>query len=496
MVSRMRYGVACTAVLWLAGCAVGPNFHRPAAPTAARYDPNGLPAHTAGPQGVAGGEQSFVVGGDIPAQWWTLFRNPALNALVERAIARNPSLASAQQALRAANQNVGVQEAALWPSISASFNPTRNKTSKALSPVPGNNAYLYNLHTAQLNISYSPDLWGGVRRQVEATRAQAEVQRYQMEAAYLTLTGTLVNAAIASATARDQLESTQSIIARTERILQITQRQVTLGDLPESALAAQRTLVAQARATLPPLQQQIDLQHDLIDALTGDTPDRPTPEFHLADFTLPGELPVSLPMDLVSQRPDIRASEAALHAASAQIGVAIANRLPALQLMATPGTAFNSFSQLAMPGYGNWMLAAMITQPLFEGFSLLHQERASRDLYQKAVEDYRDAVLGGVQEVADALHAVKNDADLLQTSQQADAAARHTLSIAEGQARLGDVPILMTLTAQEAAFQARLTLVQSQSARLSDTVGLFASLGGGWWNRPDVRARNGAAATR
>jgi len=481
----IRTGSTLMAVL-LAGCAVGPDFHRPAAPASAGYDVNGLPGTTRSAKGVTGAAQAFVPGADVPGAWWTLFHNADLNALVERAIARNPSVDSARHALQASREGVGVQQGALWPSISASFNPTRNKTSKAYSAVPGNNAYLYNVHTAQLNISYSPDVWGGVRRQVESAKAQAELQRFQLEAAYLTLTSTLVNAVIAAATAQAEIDETNAIIEIAQKNLDITQQQVRLGDLPQSAMAQQQALLAQARATLPPLNQQLAVQHDLIDALTGDTPERPTPQITLDSLTLPTQMPVTLPLGLVQHRPDIRAAEATLHSASAQIGVAVAARLPALQLISTPGYAFNTFSQLAMPGYGNWMLAAMITQPLFQGFSLVHQERGARENYEKAAADYRDAVLGGIQDVADALHALHNDADLLSFSQDADAAAQKSLSVTQGQLRLGDVNRLAALTAQQAALQSRLVVVQSRSARLSDTVGLMAALGGGWWNRNDL----------
>ncbi len=477
--SRLAGGFA---VIALAGCAVGPDYHRPALPVDNRYTPAPLPPHTAETGGVAGAAQSFRPGQDIPAQWWELFHCPALNTLVSHAIDHNPSLESAHQALLAAQEGVAAQKGALWPNVSGFFNPTRNKISQGMS-VQGFNSYLYNLHTLQLNISYMPDVWGSIRRQIEASDAQRALARYQLDAAYLSLTSNLVNAAIQYAAIQGQIEATQGVIASARAILDINEQQKRFGDMGERDVTPQRVLLAQAEQSLPPLRQQLAAQHDLIDALTGDGSDVPTPDFHLADFHLPTDLPLSLPLRLIDQRPDIRAAEENLHAASAQIGVAIANRLPELDLVATPGLAANRLSQFATPGYGTWTLAAMITQPLFDGFTLLHRERAARNTYKMAIEDYRNTIVLAVQNVSDALHAIGNDADTLIAATKADEQASKNLDFARIGNRYGDESTLLLLMAQQAEMQTRLTLTQAQSSRLSDTVGLFQALGGGWWNR-------------
>ncbi|PCD78855.1 histidine kinase [Acetobacter orleanensis] len=471
------------AVTALAGCSVGPDYHRPALPVDNAYAPgNAAPTMTTGAAGPAGARQSFLPGQDISAQWWELFHCAALNGLVTHAIAHSPNLASAHQALMAAQEDVAAQKGALWPNISGSFNPTRNKISQGMG-VQGFNSYLYNLHTLQLNISYMPDVWGGIRRQIEASAAQRALARFQLEAAYLSLTSNLVVAAIQYAAIRGQIEATEGTIASARAILAINEQQARFGDMGERDVAPQRLLLAQAEQALPPLHQQLAVQHDLIAALSGDGSDVSLPDFRLTDFHLPTDLPVSLPLNLIDQRPDIRAAEETVRAASAQIGIAVAARLPDINLIATPGLAFNRFSQLATPGYGAWTLASMITQPLFDGFTLLHQERGARATYRKAAEDYRSTVVLAVQNVSDALHAIHNDAETLATSVKADDQARRALSFARTGQRYGDESTLLVLTAEQGEMQARLAVVQAQSARLSDTAGLFQALGGGWWNR-------------
>ncbi|MBB2201072.1 efflux transporter outer membrane subunit [Gluconacetobacter tumulisoli] len=475
-------------VLAIGGCAVGPDFRRPAIPAPTQYGQAGQPSATPASAGADGAAQLFRPGQDIPAQWWTLFHSPALDRLVRHALAHSPTLEAARDALRAAQENRLAQESPLYPSISASYNPARFKTSRTYSPVPGNNTYLYTVHTAQLSISYMPDIWGGVRRGVEAASAQRDAQRYQLEAAYLTLTSSVVQAAIDYAAVKAQIDTTQALIVSQQAVLSSSIRQQALGQLADADVAAQRALLAQDQATLPPLQQQLAQQHDLIAALAGDMPDDPTPEFTLDGFTLPRDLPVSLPARLIEQRPDIRVSEANWHTACAQVGVAVANRLPNIQLGATPGVAAASIAQMAVPGYGQWMIAGTLTQPLFDGGLLRHQEHAARAQYDAAAAQYRATVVSAVQDVADSLNAIRTDATALAANADAEDAAARSLAVARSRFTLGDASQVMMLTAQQTEFQARLAVVQARSARLSDTVGLFQALGGGWWNRTDDHA--------
>ncbi|KXV17697.1 histidine kinase [Acetobacter malorum] len=482
--------------LALSGCAVGPDFKKPAPPAPTEYGQTGKGSSTqpvagsaeaaaAGPQSVV---QVFHPGQDIPPQWWALFHSPDLDRLVRRALDQNPSLESARDALSAANENRLAQQSARYPSISGSFNPTRNKTSRTYSPVPNSNAWLYTVHTAQLNISYVPDLWGGVRRGVEAAKALRDAQRDQLEAVYLTLTSSVVQAAIDYAALNAQLEATQSLVALQRTLLASAERQEQVGQFSRNDVAMQRASLAQNEATLAPLQKQLEQQKHLIAALVGDAPDAPEPSFTLESLSLPVDLPVSLPARLIEQRPDIRTAQANWHAACAQVGVAVANRLPNVQLGATPGFAAASIAQMASPGFGQWEIAAMITQPLFDGGLLRHQEHAARAQYDQAAADYRTTIIAALQDVADTLTAIRSDATALGANASAATAAAESWHIAQAQYRLGDVSEVSMLQAQQTQLQAQLALAQARADRLSDTVALFQALGGGWWNSKEPDA--------
>ncbi|WP_215763019.1 efflux transporter outer membrane subunit [Acetobacter sp. P1H12_c] len=493
---RKNLMLCAATALALGGCAVGPDFKKPAPPAPTAYGQAGKGATTqpvadsvdaaaAGPQSVV---QVFRPGQDIPAQWWALFHSPDLDRLVRRALDQNPSLESARDALAAANENRLAQQSALYPSISGSFNPTRQKTSRTYSPVPNNNSWLYTVHTAQLNISYVPDLWGGVRRGVEAAKALRDAQRDQLQAVYLTLTSSIVQAAIDQAALNAQFQATQSLVALQRTLLASAERQEQVGQFSRNDVAMQRASLAQNEASLAPLQKQLEQQKHLIAALVGDAPDAPEPTFTLESLSLPVELPVSLPARLVEQRPDIRTAAASWHAACAQVGVAVANRLPNVQLGATPGFAAASIAQMATPGFGQWTLAAMITQPLFDGGLLRHQEHAARAQYDQAAADYRTALIAALQDVADTLTAIRSDAAALGANASAATAAAESWHIAQAQYRLGDVSEVAMLQAQQTQLQAQLTLAQARADRLSDTVALFQALGGGWWNSKEPDA--------
>lgn len=470
----------------ISACAVGPDFHRPDLPKDVNYQATLLAGTVGNAQSGTGVAQHFQSGVDIPGKWWEVFRNPQLNTLVEQALANNQSMKAMQTGLKSAWEQRRIEGAGLYPTISASFNPTRNKTSRVYSPVPNNNSWLYNVHTAQLTIGYVPDLWGGTRRAIEAAGAQAEIQKFQLEATALTLISDLVSATIDEATLRAQIEATQDLIASQKSALKLITARQKFGDASEQDMVAQLASVAQLEATLPSLNLQLAQTRDQLAVLVGVAPNTPLPTFTLEQFTLPQTLPVSLPSDLLNQRPDIRAAQAQIQSASAQIGVAIANRLPNVQLSALPGQAVGTMSDFFKPGYGNWTIAATVMQPIFQGGSLLHAERQARDNLLQANETYKATVLSAIQDVADSLHALDFDADALMANENAYTATGKSLKIAQAQLRLGDVSELMVLQAQQSHAQARLAYVQAQGARFSDSVGLFQSLGGGWWNRNDL----------
>jgi len=464
----------------LGGCAVGPDFHRPHPVATDSYRPGKLTAHD--------DDQVFVRGLDIPGQWWALFHSSALNGLVTRALNANPSLQSAQAALVQAHENLYAQEGSFFPNLTASFEPTRNKTAtRSVSFAAAQPTAYYTLVTAQLAVSYSPDLWGGTRRQVENMVAQTQQQRFQVEATYLTLTSNLVTACINEASLRGQIDATRQIIEAESALLSVLQKQYDLGQIAEIDLLAQRAALEQARGALPPLQKQLDQQRDALASLLGVPPDSAlTQQFSLDDFTLPKQLPVSLPAALVDQRPDMRQAEENLHAASALVGVAIANRLPSLTLSAEGGSQSNFFRQLFASGNGFWTIAATLTQPVFDGGTLLHRARAAWAGLNQAEAQYRTTTLSAYQNVADTLAALQTDADALKAATAGEEAALAGLHIVRLQVSLGQVGYLSILNAQQAALQSKLTLIQAKANRLADTAALFQSLGGGWWHRSDI----------
>ncbi|MGO9612406.1 MAG: efflux transporter outer membrane subunit [Dissulfurispiraceae bacterium] len=476
-------------ILWifLAGCAVGPDFQRPSAPTVDGYTQHPLPTHTATVEVKGGETQRFVQDMDIPGQWWTLFHSKPINDLIEQALNANPDLEAAQAALRGAWENVYAQQGAFFPSVEANFNPTRQKTAGVLTSPLANNNYTYSLHTAQVSVAYMPDVFGGSRRQVESFKAQADSQRFQLEATYLTLTSNVVAAVVQEAALRGQIEATTRIIDIQSQSLKLLQRQYELGQIATGDVVAQEAALAQVQAMLPPLEKQLAQQRDLLARLAGRFPNESLlEEFKLSALQLPQELPVSLPSKLVEQRPDVRSAEEQLHAASAEIGVSIANRLPNITLSANAGSSTIAINHLFTPGTGFWALTANLTQPIFQGGTLLHRQRAAEAAYDQATAQYRSVVLTAFQNVADTLHAIQSDADALKAAVAAERAADKSLSIMRQQLELGDVSYLALLNAEQTYQQAIISLVQALANRYADTAALFQALGGGWWNRSDV----------
>jgi NodT family efflux transporter outer membrane factor (OMF) lipoprotein len=474
--------------LLLAGCTVGPNFVRPAAPDVTRYTQTPLPP-TASAANLAGGEaQRFVDGQDIPAGWWELFESPALNALVERALKANPDLKAAEAALTVAHENMLAQRGAYFPTVSASFAASRSKTSAELSPTPNSGALLFNLFTPAVSVSFVPDVFGLNRRLVESAAAAEQQTRFELTATYLTLTANVVVAAIQEAGIREQTATTRELIASDEKSLEILRQQEARGYASRLDVAAQEAQVAQASATLPPLLKALAQQRDLLATLSGALPSEGLPEqFELSQLKLPRELPLSVPSRLIEQRPDVRQAEENLHVASAQIGVAVANRLPSFTITADIGASALTLSSLTSSDAGFWDLGAQVTQPIFQGGTLMHKERAARAAYLQAQQQYRSAVIVAFQNVADILAALEHDAEALRASAASTEAAKVTLDVVRAQQRAGYASYLQLLSAEQAYQTAANAQVQAQISRYADTAALFQALGGGWWNRSDGR---------
>jgi len=441
---------------------------------------------------VAGGAaQHFAQGVDIPQDWWTLFHSKALNELIKLALTNNADLKAAQAALLVAKENALAQRGVFFPNVSASFSANRQKQSESLAPTPNYpvvpNEYLYNLFTPQVSVSYSPDVFGANRRSLESLKAQEQGARFQMIAAHTTLTANVVVTAIQEGSVQMQIDATRELIGLSSNMVQILQYQFTKGYAGRLDVVAQESQLAQVIAALPPLLKQEAQLRDQLAVLAGRFPSQaPSDKFELSSLKLPEELPVSLPAQLVEQRPDVLQAEANLHAASAQIGISIANRLPNITLIADSGSTALAIDKLFTSGTGFWGLGAAATAPLFDGGTLRHQERAAKAAFVEAAEQYRSAVLTALQNVADTLTALQQDADALKAAATAADDAQITLDLSQRQWHDGYISYLALLTAEQAYHQARINLIMAQANRFSDTAALFQALGGGWWHNADL----------
>jgi len=444
---------------------------------------------------IEGGEtQRFIHDRQLSERWWTVFESPTLNALIDKALGASPTLVAAAAALQQARSLTIAQQGAFFPTLAASFSLSRQQASATFAPPLSTNELTYNLYTTQGLLSFTPDVFGGSRRQVESLRGLADAQRYQLEAAYLTLTSNLVLAAIQEASLRGQIAASREVITLSTRSLALVRRQFELGAVARLDVAAQEAALAQVQQTLPPLQKQLEQTRNMLAALSGRFPsDEPEETFELAGLRLPRDLPVGLPSSLVEHRPDVRAAEAQLHAASAGIGVALANRFPQFTITAAAGGQSTGLAQMFANGNPFWSMAANVAQTLFDAGTLLHRQRAAEAAFEQAAAQYRSTVITAFQSVADALYALQADAEGLKGAVAAEQATKVSLDLTLTAQQLGAVNYLAVLSAQQAYRQALLTRVQAQALRLSDTVALFQALGAGWWNRPGRERADKAA---
>lgn len=479
-----------TFALLIAGCAVGPNFKEPVAPNVNGYIV--APVSKKGNSTNAFGMETphFDTGADISGQWWELFRSRPLNGLIELSLSNNPDLKSAQAALAVARENLLAGKGAFYPSVSAVFSASRNKSSSQISPTPNSGAVYYSLFTPQVSVSYSPDIFGLNRRAVESLKAQEQAARFQLIATHITLSANVVLAAIQEASLRAQIETTRRLIAVNANMVQVMRQQFSKGAATHLDVAMQESQLAQTEAPLPALLKQLAQQRDALATLAGKFPSETFPEqFELVDLQLPRELPLSLPSQLVEQRPDVRLAEENLRAASAEIGIATARRLPNFALTADAGTMALTFATIFSGGAGFWDLGASVTQPIFQGGSLLHQQRAAKAAYVQAAEQYRSTILAAFQNVADTLNALQQDADAMKSADAAANAAKISFDLSKQKIETGDAAPLDLLSAEQTDQQAEMNLIQAQANRYADTAALFQALGGGWWHRNDLSER-------
>ena len=484
--SSVQRGAGLSAILaLLGGCAVGPNFVRPAAPDTDRYTHEAQPEATVKADGQA---QHFTPGTDIPADWWRLFKSPQLDAIVRQAISNNPTLQAAEASLRQSQDNLRAGYGLYFPQGQAGASASRQLTAPVQQGSQSSGS-IFNLFTASGTISYTLDVFGGKRRTVEGLRAQADSQRYESKAAFLALSANVVNTSVARAAYMAQIRATEQLIELENQQLHLAETQVRAGTAPYSTVLSVRSLISATQALLAPLEQNASQAEHLLAMLEGVVPSKANlPDIDLAELSLPADLPLSLPSDLVNQRPDILSSEALMHLASANIGIATAAMFPSFSLSGTYGGASTTLANLSAVSKF-WSIGPTATTPVFQGNSLWYVRRASIDAYQQSQATYRQTVLGAFEQVADSLKALEHDAEGLQAQVEAQRAAGEALNLLQVNYRAGLVAFPDVLTADVQFHQATIGWLQALAQRHQDTVALFVALGGGWWNEARPAAK-------
>jgi len=487
--SSVQRGACLGAILAiLGGCAAGPDFVRPAPPDTDRYTSKPGPESTVAADGHA---QHFTPGAEIPADWWRLFQSPQLDAVVRQAISNNPTLLAAEASLRQSQDNLRAGYGLYFPQGQAGASAIRQRTAP-LQQGSQTSGSIFNLFTASGTISYTLDVFGGKRRTVEGLRAQADSRRYESKAAYLALSANVVNTCIARAAYAAQIRATEQLIDLENQQLHLAETQVRAGTAPYSAVLSVRGLIAANQALLAPLKQNASQAEHLLATLEGLAPSKAElPDIDLAGLSLPVDMPVSLPSDLVNQRPDILSAEALMHVASANIGIATAAMFPSFSLSGTYGGASSTLASLSAVSKF-WSIGPTATTPVFQGNSLWYARRAAIDAWQQSQATYRGTVLGAFEQVADSLKALEHDAEGLQAQDEAKRAAGQALNLSQVNYRAGLVAYPDVLTADVQFHQATLGCLQAVAQRQQDTVALFVALGGGWWNEARSAAKKEA----
>ena len=469
--------LSVAATLSLSGCMVGPDYHEQPKPKTKKYTKLPVPNKTVSTSGKAnaGKSQQFVNGKSIEGDWWRIFHSQQINDLVAMGLKNNQDLAAAKAALREANDTLYAEAGGLLiPHVDMSGVAQNTQMSGLIYGV-NNPTTAFSVYNINFQASYLLDVWGASRRQVEAFAAQADYKRYEMLGTYLTLTTNIVTTSVMISSLEAQIKATQNLIAEQSQVLDITKKQLAAGGVSVEN--------AQTQATLPPLQKTLAQEQHALSVLVGkQTSDQAPLRLLLNNITLPKNLPVSLPSSMITQRPDIQASEALLHAASAQVGVATANLLPQITLSAAAGWLSTSTVNFFSNANQTWNYGVALMQPLFHGGQLIMQRKAAIEALNEARAQYEQTVLMAFKNVADALRAIQYDADEFNKQSRAEKSAYQTFYLIKKQFAVGGQNYLSVLQAEEKYQQIVLSVVKAQSARYSDTAALYQSLGGGWWN--------------
>ena len=479
-----RFATACALSVFLAACAVGPDFEKPAAPQVKELSKEPMPAQTEAIDAPTGDAQRFLAGEPVQERWWLQFNSPELNRRVDAALANNPTIASAQAALKQAKENVAAAAGGRYPSVTGNVGTNTQKNSAATFG-PGESRLVpntsYSLYNVSADVSYTLDLFGGIERGIESQKAREDVQRAELAGTYLTLIANVVTASFEEASLRDQIATLEEIIAAFERTTGLIEQQEQFGAKSRLDTLTARSQLEEQRSVLPPLRLRLEQTENLLAALLGRFPSQAGLEpVHLDHLTLPRDIPLSVPSTIVAQRPDIQAAEASLHAATANVGVAVANMYPKITLSGSIGSQALQMGELFTPYMGLWSIGAGLVQPIFQGGTLRAQRRAADAAMEQAAADYQVTVLNAFRNVADSLHALVLDAQSLQAQSTFERAASGYYDLVDMQYRAGAVNILNVLDADRQRRRARIQVVVARSQRLKDTAALYQALGGGW----------------
>ncbi len=463
----------------IAGCAVGPTYHAPVPPSVTTYTSVPLAA-TISPAPAAAAVQTLAYGAAVNPRWWRDFGSPALDRLVETALARNPGLDAAEATLKEARYNMKAAEGIFYPQVSLGLSAERLKESAASNGgvfTPP----LFNLYTGEASVSYDPDVFGLNRLVSRNEQAQVDVAADQLQAARLTLAGNVVNVALSLAALDEEIAAEQNDIGDQTQLLELTRKRYALGADSELSVLTQAVQLESSRAALPTLEQARDQARHLLAVYLGRFPAEAhtfeTPR--LAQLRLPSRLPVSLPSALVRRRPDIRAAEAQLRAANAVVGEQVARMYPSLQLMGDFGGQSNVLSSLFDPAARVWDLGAPLVVPLFEGGTLEAQKHAAEQAYAAVFATYRSTVLNAFGNVADVLRALQHDAVAAAAEKHALRDATRAFALVRTQYRSGAVDYLSLLTSEVQYDTARIAYIQAEARQLTDTAALYMAMGGG-----------------
>jgi NodT family efflux transporter outer membrane factor (OMF) lipoprotein len=467
---------------WLAGCAVGPDFRRPAPPAASAYLPGTQPSETVAAEGPGGAKQRFEPGTDIPAEWWSLFRSESLDQRIRLALEESPTLAQARARLVQAREDLAARAGATrYPAVDAGISAERRKLNLAslgVSTVPDPGPFT--LYNASISVSYVLDLFGGNRRALEALGAKVDYREFELEAARRTLAANVVNASIRQDSLRARMKIVQDLLEAQGRQFAIAEERYKAGGISALDVRNQNLLLDQTRALLPPLERELArVTHQLAVYLGREPAMAATDAFDLDGLHLPEEVPLRVPSTLARKRPDIRAAEALWHQASANVGVATADLFPRITLSGSLGSQRTDSGDLLI-GANVWSIAGNLMQPIFRGGELRARKRSAVAAYDEAAAAYRQTVLQGLQEVADALSALDMDARTLKIRADAAGHARAGYEIARQRYLAGGISQLELLDAQRQLLQSEFDRVQAQADRYADTAALLHALGGGW----------------